>query len=114
MFDGNGVARDPKAGVALWQLAAEQGHAEALFNLGLAYWDGTGVAKDEREAARFWRQAVEQGSPEAMCMSKQSKCNVEWTVNGEKRPFFAMQERIENIGPFFFVGSLMMWDVGKN
>ena len=44
---------------------AEQGDAEAQFNLGFCYDDGRGVAKDYVEAVKWYRQAAEQGHAEA-------------------------------------------------
>ena len=43
------------------RLAADQGDAEAQFNLGIAYANGQGVLKDEAEAVRWFRLAAEQG-----------------------------------------------------
>ena len=40
---------------------AEQGIAEAQFNLGLMYWHGRGVPQDSAEAAKWYRKAAEQG-----------------------------------------------------
>ena len=40
--------------------AAEQGDAEAQFNLGVRYRDGTGVPQDDAEAVRWYRLAAEQ------------------------------------------------------
>ncbi len=40
---------------------AEQGHAEAQFNLGLMYEIGVGVPQDFAEAAKWYRKAAEQG-----------------------------------------------------
>ncbi len=41
--------------------AAEQGYAEAQFNLGLMYFEGQGVPQDYAEAVRWHRKAAEQG-----------------------------------------------------
>ena len=41
--------------------AAEQGDADAQFNLGVSYDNGTGVEQDDSEAARWYRKAAEQG-----------------------------------------------------
>ncbi len=40
---------------------AEQGNADAQFNLGLMYYDGQGVRQDYAEAVKWYRQAAEQG-----------------------------------------------------
>ena len=42
-------------------LAAEQGHTDAQFNLGVAYDYGEGVPLDDPEAVRWYRLAAEQG-----------------------------------------------------
>ena len=48
-----------------FRLAAEQGDAEAQWNLGLMYHKGRGVIKDDREAVRWFRKAAQQGDPDA-------------------------------------------------
>jgi uncharacterized protein len=47
--------------------AAEQGVAEAQFNLGCAYANGKGVTKDADKALKWFRKAAEQGDPSAQC-----------------------------------------------
>lgn len=51
------------AGAAVRELKplAEQGNAEAQFNLGSLYYQGRGVPQDYAEAARWMRKAAEQG-----------------------------------------------------
>ena len=44
-----------------WRLFAEQGDANAQFNLGLMYATGKGVAQDSAEAVKWFRKAAEQG-----------------------------------------------------
>ena len=44
---------------------AEQGNADAQFNLGLMYYDGQGVRQDYAEALRWYRKAAEQGYAKA-------------------------------------------------
>ena len=44
---------------------AEQGHAEAQFNLGLMYDNGQGVPQDYAEAVKWYRKAAEQGHAKA-------------------------------------------------
>jgi len=41
--------------------AAEQGHAEALHNLGVMYYDGKGVGQSDAMAVKWYRKAAEQG-----------------------------------------------------
>ncbi len=39
--------------------AADQGHAQAQYTLGLMYYKGYGVAQDPRQAAAWWRRAAD-------------------------------------------------------
>ena len=50
-----------KGDIAETRKAAEQGYAEAQFNLGCCYDCGNGVAEDKQEAAKWYRKAAEQG-----------------------------------------------------
>ena len=40
---------------------AEQGNADAQYNLGLMYYHGEGVRKDDKEAVKWLRKAADQG-----------------------------------------------------
>jgi len=53
-------AGDYRAALREWQPLAEQGIAEAQFNLGLLYENGLGVAADGAAAVRWYRRAAEQ------------------------------------------------------
>ncbi len=44
-----------------WRPLAEQGDADAQFNLGIMYDNGQGVPEDDREAVRWYRLAADQG-----------------------------------------------------
>jgi TPR repeat protein len=48
-----------------WRPLAEQGYAEAQFNLGVMYDTGRGVPQDYAEAVNWYRKAAEQGDAEA-------------------------------------------------
>jgi TPR repeat protein len=52
---------DSKLNLELIIQQAEQGHALAQFNLGLAYDKGEGVIQDYKEAFKWYRRAAEQG-----------------------------------------------------
>jgi TPR repeat protein len=45
-----------------FRAAAETGHMDSQFNLGLMYENGIGIAKDEKEAIVWYLKAAEQGS----------------------------------------------------
>jgi uncharacterized protein len=46
-------------------IVAEQGDAEAQFNLGRMYYNGEGVSQDDAEAVKWYRKAADQGHTEA-------------------------------------------------
>jgi TPR repeat protein len=48
-----------------WRKAAEQGNAQAQFNLGNMYESGQGVSRDHTEAANWYRKAAQQGHSRA-------------------------------------------------
>jgi uncharacterized protein len=48
-----------------WRPEAEEGDAQAQFNLGLLYVDGKGVPQDPGEAAKWFRRSAEQGYTQA-------------------------------------------------
>ena len=48
-----------------WRPFAEQGDAEAQYNLGVMYANGEGVPKDDAEALKWYRKAAEQGFAKA-------------------------------------------------
>jgi len=52
---------DAVAAVRELKPLAEQGNAEAQFNLGSLYYQGRGVPQDYREAIKWFRKAAEQG-----------------------------------------------------
>ncbi len=54
-----------KEAVKQFQLAADQGHAKAQFNLGVMYAKGEGVPRDDREAVKWYRKAADQGDADA-------------------------------------------------
>ena len=58
---GRGVPQDDAEAVRWFHLAAEQGDADAQYNLGVMYDIGRGVPQDDAEAVRWYRLAAEQG-----------------------------------------------------
>lgn len=59
--NGEGVEKDQAQAIKYYRLAAEQGDADAQFNLGCCYEGGNGVEKDLAEAAKYYYMAAEQG-----------------------------------------------------
>ena len=62
---GEGVSQDDAEAVRWFRLAAEQGDAEAQYNLGLIFVTGTDVPQDDTVAAKWFRLAADQGRYEA-------------------------------------------------
>ena len=56
---------DYKAAYAKWHDLAEQGDANAQFNLGLMYHSGLQVAFDEKKAVYWYKRAAEGGNQQA-------------------------------------------------
>ncbi|KXS16575.1 HCP-like protein [Gonapodya prolifera JEL478] len=59
------AAGNLEAAAASYRVAAEMGHAEAQFCLGLCFWNGAGLVKDIREAVRWFEEAAKSGSKNA-------------------------------------------------
>ena len=59
--DGKGVKQDHKEAVTSYRKAAEQGVANAQFNLGTMYSKGQGVKQDYTKAVTWYRKSAEQG-----------------------------------------------------
>ena len=51
--------------VKCFRQAAEQGHAEAQYNLGVCYANGCGMPKDLQQAIYWYTKAAEQGNEDA-------------------------------------------------
>ena len=64
-YDKEGVIEDAPQLDEMWSEAAEQGNAEAQYNLGVMYANGDGVPKDAVEAVKWFRKAAEQGHAKA-------------------------------------------------
>lgn len=65
-YSGFGCAVDPAASFAHHQLAADQGYADAMFELYVYHSRGIGTAVDEQAAVAWCVRAAEAGSPRAM------------------------------------------------
>ena len=56
---------DYPSALSEWRPLADQGHANAQFNLGVSYWNGRGVPQDDAEAVTWYRKAADQGHADA-------------------------------------------------
>jgi TPR repeat protein len=64
-FEGQGVKQDDKEAMKWYRRAADQGYADAQYNLGVMYGQGQGVEQDFKEAVKWLQKAAEQGHVEA-------------------------------------------------
>ena len=62
MYGCNKAPTPEERAVKWYRKAAEQGYAQAQFDLGCCYAAGLGVAEDEAESVKWWRKAAEQGN----------------------------------------------------
>ena len=65
-YYGNGVEVDYEKAAEWFTKAAEQGHAEAQYNLGFCYENGKGVPQDNEKAVEWYEKAAEQGYDDAI------------------------------------------------
>ena len=63
--NGKGVKQSSVLAAHWYAKAANQGHKNAQFNLGLAYTKGDGVEKDLAQAANWFAKVAAQGDKEA-------------------------------------------------
>ena len=66
-FYGRMVPQDYQEAIKWFKLSAEQGYAQAQYNLGLMYSRGEGVDPDRQEALKWYRLSAEQGIAGAQC-----------------------------------------------
>jgi TPR repeat protein len=59
--NGRGLLKDDKMAVKWFTLAAEQGSADAQYNLGVMYANGEGVRQCGKAAVKWYTLAAEQG-----------------------------------------------------
>ena len=59
------IENSSDAGLQFWLKKAEQGDADAQYNLGVLYDNDQGVSPDYNEAAKWYRKAAEQGHEKA-------------------------------------------------
>ena len=97
--DGEGVPKDAAEAVKLWRKAADQGIAEAQYNLGFMYYNGVGVPKDAAEAyawcslasisdddARKRRDELEKSlTPEQKARAKQRSTELHKEIEARKK-----------------------------
>ena len=112
------------AGLALWlshdyeevfkcfKRLAEQGHAQAQYNLGLLYRNGEGTLTDKKKAFYWYTQAAEQGLAAAQHNLGVLYSNGEGTLTDKKKAFYWFTQAAEQgdaqaqykLGILYYVG----------
>ena len=64
-FEGQGAPQDYTEALQWFRSAADQGNADAQYNLGVMYDEGQGVPQDDTEALQWYRRAADQGNADA-------------------------------------------------
>ncbi len=104
-LSGKVLDNDPELAAGWFYRAAEQGYADAQFNLGLMYANGEGVLQDMEQAAELFKKAAEQGHVDAQNnlgamyftgegMARDEKKAIEWF---EKAAAQGNQEARDNL-----------------
>ena len=78
---GDCVAQDYKKALEWYTKAAEQGDAEAQYNLGVIYEEGLGIEKDMQKAKHFFKQAAKNKFQPAMIKLAEMKTYGDIGVN---------------------------------
>ena len=80
-----------------YELAAQQGFAEAQCNLGVLYFNGDGEPKDVVEAYKWFTLAARQGVPKAIAdrNTVADKLTVEQLLDGRKRALTFVPRRTD-------------------
>lgn len=65
LYLGSGVVRNPAEAARWCFAAANNGHVEAMYNLGLMYYKGDGVAQNYDSAIEWFKRASEEGHRDA-------------------------------------------------
>ena len=92
---------------------AEQGDAEAQFNLGLMYEEGQGVLRNYKEAVKWIRKAAEQGFAKAQCYLGVMYHNGKGVPKNymEALEWFSKAAALEHAESQYWLG--VMYDYGK-
>jgi len=81
----NGVRYDREKANYWFAKAAEQGDADAQYNIAIMHADGQGVPKDEAKAAEWYKKAAAQGHAKAKERLAKTKITTEATIEAFKK-----------------------------
>lgn len=89
--DAEGEGQDYPQAARYYQLAAEQNHALAQFNLAVMYLEGQGVEQDAAAAETWMKRAAQQGDAGAQFNLGMTHCRASF----DRKPVNAAESRIE-------------------
>jgi len=101
--------KDYKKAAECFRRAAEQGHVNAQYNIGIMYERGNGVKQDYKEALKWYHKAAEQGKAEAQHnigimyadgqgVPQDNKKAVKWLRMAVKQGFEPSKRKLESMG----------------
>ena len=76
------------AAFSWFEKAADQGHATAMFNLGVAYWEGSGITQNKKKALALWEQAALKGDSGA-----QFNLGLAYYIGEERAPDLSLAQK---------------------
>ena len=93
---GHGVPQDFKKAFEIFKKVADEGDADAQYNVGLLYLSGQGVKKDSEEAAKYFGLATAQGQSDAEY--NQALLYLYGKDESDKRKAFKILQKLANNG----------------
>jgi TPR repeat protein len=88
ILEGYGMPQDAARAAYWYGVAAEKGHPEAQFNLGLLYASGKGVNRDAEQAARWVSASAAQGYARAMAQLGERFASGDGVTKDDRRSYF--------------------------
>jgi TPR repeat protein len=73
--NGQGVEASDEEAVNYYRAAADEGHASAMFNLGMMYHNGHGVVRDAVQAESWLSRAASEGDAQAALVLAELRAN---------------------------------------
>ena len=84
--NGDGVEKDMLEAIEWYRKAADQGDADAQYNIGLCYANGDGLEEDMTMAMEWYRKAAKRGNAEAQrAIEEWNEYNNFWDYNEEEK-----------------------------
>ncbi|PKM43336.1 MAG: hypothetical protein CVV05_15985 [Gammaproteobacteria bacterium HGW-Gammaproteobacteria-1] len=107
-------AKDYARARQLWQPLAQEGNADAQFNLGLLHHKGWGVERDLRQAHEWYTQAANQGQADAMYNLGLMYARGEGVFRSDRQavPLFEHAAAQEHVPAMYTLGVMYAYGMG--